>query len=141
MEERIKIYSYGKVWRIERKIYSLGNITLPFAVNPSEALSFFGALIVISLLIKIISPLAALPAVIRFFLLPYIITRYLMKKKLDGKNPVMYLAGLLGYWITESNTYIEGFRKYRDEEQVIKQNWRCSRRRDAAQENGQKGEE
>lgn len=140
MEEQLIIYSYEKVWKIEHKIYSIGNIKLPFAVNPSEALIFLGALIV-TFLLNIIPPLAALPAVIRFFLLPYFITRYLMKKKLDGKNPVMYLAGLLGYWIMESNTYIEGFRKYRDGEQVIKQNWRCSRRRDAAQENGQKKEE
>lgn len=141
MEERIKIYSYRKVWKVERKIYAIGNIVLPFAVNPNDALSFVGALVVVMIVIKIIPPLAVMPAVIQYFILPIFLAKYLMKKKLDGKNPVLYLAGIIGYWMTEANTYIEGFRRYRNKEQIIKQYWRCSWRRDSEYVKQQRREE
>lgn len=129
MENRIEIYSYGKVWRIERKIYSIGNFHLPAPVNPHDLMSFVGALLVIQIITNIIPLLDGLPNFARYFLIPYLISKYLMKKKLDGKNPISYIYGILEYLFTSKGTYIEIFEKHRDQVQYIQHDWKCGRGR------------
>lgn len=125
MENKIKINSYYKVWRIERKIYSIGNIHLPAPINPNDAISFLGVVFVIYILQRFLPFIAGLHFGLKYIALPFIISKYLMKKKLDGKNPISYLAGLTIYFCTEFGTYLEVFEKYRDKELQYNHNWDC----------------
>lgn len=129
MDNRIEIYSYAKVWRIERKIYSIGNFHLPAPVNPHDLMSFIGVLILMQILCGVVPLLSALPSIVKYFVAPYFISKYLMKKKLDGKSPISYLIGLIVYFFTEAGTYVEIFERYRDKEVTYEHDWICGKRR------------
>lgn len=122
----ITLYSYRKVWVVEKKIYSFQNVVLPFPVNLYEILEFsivFGIVLVLG---RIFPAIQNVPVVLRFAALPYIVVKYLMKLKLDGKNPVKYFWGLIPYLINKG-CYMEHFKMYRERAGRIKVKWYCSR--------------
>lgn len=123
---RVSLYSYIKVWRVEKKIYSFQNFKLPIAINPYDFLSFLGTAVVILIIGRIFPGFTVIPTVIRFIFIPYGISKYLMKKKLDGKNPLKYLFGCVRYLFTEKGYNMQGFRKSYDRQEKIRINWECS---------------
>lgn len=125
--ERVKIYSYTKVWKVEKKIYSISNIPLPRPINPFDLLSFVGAALFMLILGFIIPVTAKLPEVIRFIGIPYGITNYLMKKKLDGKNPIKYFIGCIRYLLTMKGNYLQAFKNHADKKEKLTMSWNCSR--------------
>lgn len=122
----ITLYSYRKVWFVEKKIYAIQNITLPFPVNPYEVLEFLIVVGVVLLLSRMAPVVENVPVVLRYAVLPYVTVKYLMKLKLDGKNPVKYFCGLIPY-LFHKKCYIEHFRVYRREAEKVKLNWFCSK--------------
>lgn len=128
-EEKIKIYSYTKVWKHEKKIYNIMNLILPTPINPYDLASFFGILILEMVVGEIFPPLSRLPFIVKYFILPYLGTYILRKKKLDGKNPIFYFAGILRYYLTISGTYVECFRRMREKKTEVSLDWYCSRGR------------
>ena len=92
-KQSVTVYSYRKVWFVEKKIYAFQNIVLPF----------------------------------RYGMLPYVTVKYLMKVKLDGKNPVKYFCGYLRFLFTRKEC-IERFRTCRDHGVTVRINWNCGRR-------------
>ncbi len=129
MEENrsVKIYSYKKVWKVEKKIYSISNINLPIPVNPYDLLVFLGVAIIMLILGRIIPAVAAIPTVIRFVMIPYGIAHYLMKMKLDGKNPFKFWIGCIIYFFTTKGYYIQLFKGHPDKKEKIVLKWQCSR--------------
>lgn len=125
--DKIKIYSYTKVWKVEKKIYSISNIPLPRPINPFDLLGFIGTALFMLIMGLIIPVTANIPAVIRFIGIPYGITNYLMKKKLDGKNPIKYFAGCIRYWITTKGNFIQAFRNHQEKKENVTLTWNCSR--------------
>lgn len=125
-EKRIKIYSYTKVWKWEKKIYSISNIPLPMPVNPYDLLYFVGFALLMVVLGKIIPAITAIPVVLRFVAFPYIITTYLMKKKVDGKNPIKYFAGCIRYFFMERGSYLQTFKRHPDRKEKLSIKWNCS---------------
>lgn len=90
MSEKI-LRSYTKIWDYERKIYAIFDWQLPMPVNPRE-LGYFGAIcLIMKLLSTVVPPIAAIPFLIRYAMIPYGVTQFLLKKKLDGKRPIPYL--------------------------------------------------
>ena len=65
--------------------------------------------------------------VLRYGMLPYVTVKYLMKVKLDGKNPVKYFCGYLRFLFTRKEC-IERFRICRDHGVTVRINWNCGRR-------------
>lgn len=129
MEENrtVKIFSYKKVWKVEKKIYSISNINLPVPVNPYDLGAFLGIALFMLLLGKIIPIVAAIPTVIRFVIIPYGISHYLMKMKLDGKNPFKFWLGCIIYFFTTKGSFLQMFKSYPDKKEKITLNWKCSR--------------
>lgn len=125
-DKKVKIYSYAKVWKIEKKIYSISNIPLPTPLNPYDLLSFVGIAIFILILGKIIPAITVIPVVLRFVAFPYIIANYLMKKKLDGKNPIKYFIGCIRYFFVVKGTYMQTFRRHPEKKERIALKWNCS---------------
>lgn len=131
MEEnkKLKLYSYTKVWKIEKKIYAIQNIILPVPVSPFDILAFAGTVVALMLLCRIFPPLTAIPGLLRYAVLPYALSNYLMKKKLDGQNPIKYFCGLMRHLLWERNIYLEGFKAYPLKGENMKWQWDCSRGR------------
>lgn len=123
---KVTIYSYAKVWNVEKKVYSFSNIPLPRPVNPYDFIIFMAVAGGIFLLGKIFPVIVQLPAVIRFVAIPYGIANYLMKMKLDGKNPFKYLWGCMWYFFTVRGSYLQQFKKYPDKKERIALKWNCS---------------
>lgn len=124
--QKLQIYSYAKIWSLEHSIYSLGNINLPVPVHPYNLLYFAGALAFVMLLCKIFPLLCLLPVILRYLALPYGITIFLRKKKLDGKSPVKYLLAYIKYEFFERGRYFERFNGFSDRTEVYPMEWICS---------------
>lgn len=124
---KVILYSYSKVWNVEKKIYALFNLVLPAPLNPYLILIYILLLGIIMLLEHSIPLLSAIPVIIRYLVLPYGGARYLMKKKLDGKNPLKYLFGLIFFLLFERGMYVERFKKYPKKRENILIEWTCSK--------------
>lgn len=124
---KINIYSYIKVWKVEKKIYALQNLRLPFPVAPRFAGYLVGCWIFCSVLFEIIPGANYIPGVIRVGIIPYGLTKFLMTQKLDGKNPLFYLRDLILFLLFEQGTVIEHFRKIPEKEKAIRLDWNCSK--------------
>lgn len=124
---KVTLYSYSKVWKVEKKVYSLFNMILPAPINPYTIVVFIFVLLGFMGLERLFPALTKVPVILRYLALPYLSAQYLMKKKLDGKNPLKYLLGILIYVISERGFYFEKFTKYPAVEDTIKLNWKCSK--------------
>lgn len=125
-DKRIIIYSYRKVWNVEKKIYAFQNIRLPFPINPYELLEFIGIALLMFVFGKIFPILSGIPTVLKYLAFPYIITNYLMKKKLDGKNPVKYFLGCCVYFFTLRGKYLQQLKQHPNKQVKITLSWSCS---------------
>lgn len=127
-EKKVTLYSYEKVWKVEKKIYAFGNIVLPVPIRPYDLLYFILFLFTMIFLSNIFTIITNIPIMIRLGLIPYFLARFVQKKKLDGKNPIKYFFGYLKYIFLDKGTYIEHFKKNPDKkEQKIKIDWVCSK--------------
>lgn len=94
--EKVRLRTYRQVWEQERVIYQIERVRLPFPVSFRQA-GLFGAALGAMLLLSRIPLVAALPALARYILLPGLITWFLTKQRLDGKEPLRWLFGMLRY--------------------------------------------
>jgi len=125
-QERIIIKSYSKAWKIENRIYSVGNIKLPRPISPRQLLYFAVVALVIFILSQILPFLKLIPTPIRYAILPIFITWFVNKKKLDGKNPFKFFGKLIIHLFTKG-LFIERFTQRNPRENAeIKLNWWCS---------------
>lgn len=122
-DRKIRILSYDKVWSVEKKIHAIYNFKLPVPVAIDQFQYVAGIVIIMFLPI-----FHFLPTIIRFVMIPYFGSNYLSKIKLDGKNPIRFFLGYIGYLVSERSTYIEKFRVFpiRKEEKISLE-WVCSR--------------
>ncbi len=124
---KVTLYSYSKVWTVEKKVYSLFDMILPAPINPYTIVVFIFVLLGFMGLERLLPFLSNIPVILRYLVLPYLSAQYLMKKKLDGKNPLKYLLGIFLYLITERGFYMEKFTKHPAGEENLKLNWKCSK--------------
>lgn len=125
--KRLKIYSYKKVWKVEKKIYSFGNLKLPIPLNPYDLLAYAAIVVVVLILGKIFPVFNHVPAILRYVVLPYLVAKYFMTIKLDGKNPIMFLLGCARYVLTTKGSYIQNFKRYPEKKaDKLSLNWNCS---------------
>lgn len=122
----MQIYSYKKVWQVKTKLYSLGNIRLPFAVDPYELAEFVAIAGIVFVLGYLFPVITYIPTILRFIAFPYFVTSYLMKKKLDGKNPIKYFMGLGIYLVTVNGTYREHLKGHPKQQKKVVLDWNCS---------------
>lgn len=122
----ITLYSYSKVWKIEKKIYAIQNFTLPVPIDPWQILYFVGTWIVCSVVFGLIPGFTKIPVVLRSIALPLAISRFLMTKKLDGKNPLRFILGIIVFLFTEQGKSMERFASVPESQKIVKLEWNCS---------------
>ena len=122
----ITLYSYSKVWKIEKKIYSVQNFTLPVPIDPWQILYFVGTWIVCSVVFGVIPGFTKIPVVLRSIALPLAISRFLMTKKMDGKNPLRFILGIIVFLFTEQGKRVERFASVPESQKIVKLEWNCS---------------
>jgi len=126
MDEREIIKSYSKAWKIEKRIYSIGNIKLPLPIAPRQLFYFALSALAIYILSQIFPPLKVIPTILRYLALPILITWLANKVKPDGKNPFKFFGKLIIHILT-INLYRERFKaNLPAENNKISLNWWCS---------------
>ena len=124
--EKITLYSYHKIWKIEKKIYAIKNIVLPIPIDPWELLYFGATWVVCNVIFGLLPGVSNIPVMIRSIMLPFAISKFLMTKKLDGKNPLRYMLGVITFLFVEQGKSVEFFQTTPDKEATIKLTWNCS---------------
>ena len=124
--EKITLYSYHKIWKIEKKIYAIQNIVLPIPIDPWELLYFGATGVVCNVIFGLLPGVSNIPVMIRSIMLPFAISKFLMTKKLDGKNPLRYMLGVITFLFVEQGKSVEFFQTTPDKEATIKLTWNCS---------------
>ena len=124
--EKITLYSYHKIWKIEKKIYAIQNIVLPIPIDPWELLYFGATWVVCNVIFGLLPGVSNIPVMIRSIMLPFAISKFLMTKKLDGKNPLRYMLGVFTFLFVEQGKSVEFFQTTPDKEATIKLTWNCS---------------
>ena len=119
-------YSYHKIWKIEKKIYAIQNIVLPIPIDPWELLYFGATWVVCNVIFGLLPGVSNIPVMIRSIMLPFAISKFLMTKKLDGKNPLRYMLGVITFLFVEQGKSVEFFQTTPDKEATIKLTWNCS---------------
>ena len=103
-KQSVTVYSYRKVWFVEKKIYAFQNIVLPFPIAPYEVLEFLAVVGAMLVMGRIFPILNNIPVVLRYGMLPYVTVKYLMKVKLDGKKSgEIIFAAICGSCLPERN--------------------------------------
>ena len=124
--EKITLYSYHKIWKIEKKIYAIQNIVLPIPIDPWELLYFGATWVVCNVIFGLLPGVSNIPVMIRSITLPFAISKFLMTKILDGKNPLRYMLGVITFLFVEQGKSVEFFQTTPDKEATIKLTWNCS---------------
>lgn len=124
--EKITLYSYHKIWKIEKKIYAIQNIVLPIPIDPWELLYFGATWVICNVIFGLLPGVSNIPVMIRSIMLPFAISKFLMTKKLDGKNPLRYMLGVITFLFVEQGKSVEFFQTTPDKEATIKLTWNCS---------------
>ena len=124
--EKITLYSYHKIWKIEKKIYAIQNIVLPIPIDPWELLYFGATWVVCNVIFGLLPGVSNIPVMIRSIMLPFAISKFLMTKKLDGKNSLRYMLGVITFLFVEQGKSVEFFQTTPDKEATIKLTWNCS---------------
>lgn len=119
----MRIFSYRKLWKHEKKLYSIQNFRLPFPVSLNDILFFFMGIAISALLQKVIPGYKSVPGIARYIIFPGLFLKFMSTVKLDGKNPVMYAFGCIVFLITEKGRCIEKFKVTEVQQKEIKINW------------------
>ena len=88
---------------IEQNWYSIGSIKLPTPVNPSIAICFLslsGSILLIDQLVNL-----SIPGMIKFGIIPYLITRRIKEHKKDGKSLIKYYISYIPFKFREKIQY------------------------------------
>jgi len=124
-QPRILIRPYDKAWKIENRVYAIGNIVLPFPIEPKEILYFFVSAFAVYGLSQIFPPLKNIPVILRYAVMPFGFMKLLVKLKLDGMDSVTFFRTLIVHLFTY-RLYTENFREYSSKEYVeVKPDWWC----------------
>lgn len=124
---KIQIRSYQKAWDIDKRIYAFFNWSLPVPVSLKGVVYFFTIAGMIFLLNVMIPLLHEIPSMVKYLMLPVVLTQFCLKIKLEGKRPQRYLKSLVQYLATR-HQYIERFKSQSPvQNQDFRLTWLCSR--------------
>jgi len=90
----IRLRTYRQVWRLERVIYQVERVRLPFPVTFRQIGIFVFALLLM-VPVSRLPGLNRLPGLVIFGLVPALAAWYLTSQTLDGKPPHRWLLSML----------------------------------------------
>lgn len=97
--EKVRIRTYRQVWQQEHVIYQIERVRLPFPVSLRQA-GVFAASAAAMLIVSKLPGVANTSPVLRYVLVPGLITWFLTRQRLDGKPPLRWLSSWLAYLLS-----------------------------------------
>lgn len=100
-----KIRSYSSIWSVEKVIYAINDLQLPFPVTFTQ-MTWFILSLFFMILFGNLPPLSMIEgALLKYLGVPIGITWFMCKKTFDGKKPMGFLKSVISYLIRSKVTY------------------------------------
>lgn len=100
-----KIRSYTSIWAVEKVIYAINDMQLPFPITFTQMTWFVVSLLAI-ILFGNIPPLSLVDgALLKYIGIPVGITWFMCQKTFDGKKPYGFLKSVITYMVRSKVTY------------------------------------
>lgn len=100
-----KIRSYTSIWSVEKVIYAINDLQLPFPITFTQMTWFVVSLFAV-ILFGNIPPLSLINgALLKYIGIPVGVTWFMCQKTFDGKKPYGFLKSVVTYLIRAKVTY------------------------------------
>lgn len=100
-----KSKSYTKVWNVEKVLYGINDVKLPFPVTFNQ-MAWFTVTLVLIIMFDWLPPLSMINSVLlKYIALPVGIAWFMSRKTFDGKKPFNFLGGVISYLLRPKVTY------------------------------------
>lgn len=100
-----KIRSYTSIWSVEKVIYAINDLQLPFPITFTQMTWFIVSLFVV-ILFSNVPPFSLIDgALLKYIGLPVGLTWFMRQKTFDGKKPYGFLKSVITYALRDKLTY------------------------------------
>ncbi|ENQ0442693.1 conjugal transfer protein [Listeria monocytogenes] len=100
-----KIKSYTSIWSVEKVIYAINDLQLPFPVTFTQMTWFVVSLFLV-ILFGNLPPLSMIDgALLKYVGIPVGLTWFMSQKTFDGKKPYGFLKSIITYMVKPKVTY------------------------------------
>lgn len=100
-----KIRSYTSIWNVEKVIYAINDMKLPFPVTFTQMTWFVISLMLVVFLGEL-PPLSLIDgALLKYAGIPFAITWFMSQKTFDGKKPYGFIKSVISYLLRPKMTY------------------------------------
>lgn len=100
-----KIRSYSSIWSVEKVIYAISDMRLPFPITFSQ-MAWFVACEFAVLALGELPPLSMIDgALLKYFGIPAGITWFMSQKTWDGKKPFSFVKSYTAYLLRPKQTF------------------------------------
>ncbi|WP_057821179.1 conjugal transfer protein [Schleiferilactobacillus perolens] len=100
-----KVRSYTSIWSVEKVLYAINDLQLPFPITFTQMTWFIVSLFAVMLLGDL-PPLSFIDgAFLKYVGIPAGLTWFMSQKTFDNKKPVGFLRSVINYVITPKLTY------------------------------------
>lgn len=104
-DEMKKIRSYTSIWSVEKVIYAINDLQLPFPITFTQMTWFVVSLFIV-ILFGNLPPLSLIDgAFLKYLGIPVGLTWFMSQKTFDGKKPYGFLKSILTYMVKPKVTY------------------------------------
>ncbi len=99
------IKSYTNIWSVEKVIYAINDLRLPFPVSFTQMTWFICSLLFVILFANL-PPLSFVHgALLKYFGIPAGLTWFMSQKTFDGKKPLSFMQSVITYFLRAKQTY------------------------------------
>jgi hypothetical protein len=100
-----KVRSYTNIWSVEKVIYAINDMQLPFPISFTQMTWFILSLLVV-ILFGSLPPLSLIEgAFLKYLGIPIGLTWFMCQKTFDGKKPFGFLKSVIAYLLRAKVTY------------------------------------
>lgn len=113
-----KVRSYTSIWSVEKVLYAINDLQLPFPITFTQMTWFIVSLFAVMLLGDL-PPLSLIDgAFLKYVGIPAGLTWFMSQKTFDNKKPMGFLRSVINYAITPKLTYAGKHVKSQKEKQA-----------------------
>lgn len=102
-----KVRSYTSIWNVEKVIYAINDLKLPFPITFNQITWFVLSLFLVIFLSNV-PPLSLIDgALLKYLGIPGFVAWFMSQKSFDGKKPVGFIRSIYRYYSRPKVTYSE----------------------------------
>lgn len=100
-----KIKSYTSIWNVEKVIYAINDLKLPFPVSFNQ-MAWFVLTLFIVIVLGNLPPLSLINgALLKYLGIPAGIAWFMSQKSFDGKKPIGFIKSIYRYFTSSKITF------------------------------------